>query len=119
MFDLMDILVHGEDDRHAANQQDKNTEENESVDGNGVVVKERRPWADCTKPHEYCQVEKHVDGGLKRVIHCFEAEPVAAIVSFSVSRFLWIDLLLGKHIACNEACQEVISADKTAGTHDE
>lgn len=74
--------MHGQNNRQAAKKEDQNTQRNESIDGYDVVVDKGSPGANGTEPHEDCQVEKHVDGGLERVVHGFQAEPVA--VSFSV-----------------------------------
>lgn len=40
VLDLMDVLVHREDDWHPANKQDQDSQENEAVDRNDVVVQE-------------------------------------------------------------------------------
>lgn len=65
MLDLVDVLVHCEDDRHTADQEDQNAQENESIDRNDVVVHEGRPRTHGAKPHEHCQVEKHINGWLE------------------------------------------------------
>lgn len=57
MLDLVDVLVHCENDRHAADQKDQNAQEDESIDGDNVVVQESGPWAYGAEPHEDCQVE--------------------------------------------------------------
>lgn len=40
MLNLMNVLVHGKYDRQPAGQQNEDTEKDQSVDGNDIVVQE-------------------------------------------------------------------------------
>lgn len=65
VFDLVDVPMHREDDRHAPHEQDQNSQEDQPVEGDGVIVEKGGPRADCAKPDENGQIQKHVDGWLQ------------------------------------------------------
>jgi hypothetical protein len=72
----MDTLMQCKDDRQTPQQQHQYSKRNQLVDGDNGRVGEKVPRADGAEPDEDGDVEQHVDGGLERVVHCFEAEPV-------------------------------------------
>lgn len=51
-FNLVDFLVHGENDWGATEEQDEDSEGDETVDGDYVVVDEFVPGADGAEPDE-------------------------------------------------------------------
>lgn len=63
-FNLLDLPMHGVDDGQSAEKENQNPQEYESVDGDDVIVDEAGPRADCAEPHEYREIQKHVDGRL-------------------------------------------------------
>jgi len=65
LLNLVDLLVHREDDWEAPKQEDKDAEEDQTVDGDDVVVGELVPRAYSTEPDENGDVEKHVYGRLE------------------------------------------------------
>lgn len=65
MLDLADILVHCEDDRHPANEKDQDSQEDQAIDWDNIVVQEGGPWADGTEPHKDGQIQKHINGWLQ------------------------------------------------------
>jgi len=69
--------VHDKDDGQAAEHEDEDSDEYESVDGNDIVVGKAVPRTNGTIPGENGYVEKHVDGGLEGVVLRLEAEPIA------------------------------------------
>lgn len=69
--------MHGEDNRQAAEHKNEDANEDESVEGDYVVVGKAVPRTDSTVPGEDGYIEEHVDSGLEGVIFCFEAEPIA------------------------------------------
>lgn len=87
LFNLGNVLVHGVNNRWTPKQEHEDAKENQAVDRNDVVVSELGPWTDGTEPDEDCDVEKHVDCGLERVVHCFEAEPRSLYLAY----IAWVD----------------------------
>lgn len=79
--------MHGEYDRHPANQEDEDPQDDETIDGDNIIVQERRPRTNRTKPHEHGQIEKHINGWLKRVVYGFKAEPITKSVSRGMEYF--------------------------------
>ena len=77
LFDLVDAFVHGENNGKAAEQEDENGHENESVDRDNITMREAVPWANSTVPDEDGHIEEHVDGGLEGIIFRLEAKPIA------------------------------------------
>lgn len=51
-LDLMNLLVHGENNRKSTQKQNQYTQWDEPIDGNNIVVCEFIPRCDCTKPYE-------------------------------------------------------------------
>lgn len=121
ILDLVDVLVHREYIWQAAKEQNQNTQEDEAIYGNDVVLSELGPRANRTKPHEDGQIEKHIDCRLQRVVHGLQAEPVTArLVSMTTLKALQgCSILLGKYIASNEAGKKIISPYQTAGPENE
>lgn len=75
-FYLVDISVHCENDRQAADKKDENTQWDETIDRDDSVFEELVPWTDGSEPHKHCQIEQHINRWLKRVVHGLESEPV-------------------------------------------
>ena len=76
-FNLMDPFVHGKDNGKAAEQEDEDGHENESVDRDNITMREAVPGAHSTVPDEDGYVEEHVDGWLEGVVFRLEAKPIA------------------------------------------
>lgn len=74
--DLVNVLVHEEDDWWAPEEKDEDAEEDEAVDWYLGVVREGVPGANGAKPDEDGNVEQHIYGRLKRVVEGFLTEPV-------------------------------------------
>ena len=51
-FNLIDMPVHGIDDRYAAKEKDQDAKEDQSVDWNDIIVAEDGPWADAAEVYE-------------------------------------------------------------------
>ena len=77
LFDLMDVVVHGENNGNAAEQEDQDGEENESIDRDNTIMREAVPGANSTVPHEDGYVEEHINGRLEGIVFCLEAKPIA------------------------------------------
>ena len=69
--------MHGKNNGKAAEQEDEDGDENESVDRDNITVREAVPGANSTVPDEDGHIEEHVDGGLEGVVFRFEAKPIA------------------------------------------
>lgn len=52
LFDLLDLPVHCIDDGHTAEKEDQDSNENEAVDRDHIVVHEQGPGAHSAEPHE-------------------------------------------------------------------
>lgn len=79
MLNLVNMLVHGHNNREASEEKNGGPEKDETPDWNDAVVSERMPWAHRSKPDEDTNVQEHVYGWLKRVIECLLSEPVAMV----------------------------------------
>ena len=117
----MDTFVHGEDDGKAAEYKDEDADKNESVDRNNIVVGEAIPGTYSTVPGEDGYIKEHVDGGLERIIFCFEAEPITFGLSAlsSLSKVVEGHLLPGEDIASDKARKDIVATEHAESTHDE
>lgn len=52
LFDLLDLPVHCIDDGHTAEKEDQNSNKDEAVNRDHIVVHEQGPWAYRPEPHE-------------------------------------------------------------------
>lgn len=77
LFNLVDAFVHGKNNGKAAEQEDEDGDENESVDRDNITMREAVPGANSTVPNEDGHIEEHVDGGLEGVVFRLEAKPIA------------------------------------------
>ena len=77
LFNLVNVFVHGKNNGKAAEQEDEDGDENESVDRDNIVMREAVPGANRTVPDEDGHVEEHVDGGLEGIVFGLEAKPIA------------------------------------------
>ncbi len=77
LFNLVDAFVHGKNNGKAAEQEDEDGDENESVDRDNITMREAVPGANSTVPDEDGHIEEHVDGGLEGVVFRLEAKPIA------------------------------------------
>lgn len=53
----MDVLVHGKYNWQPTNDENENSQKDQAVDGDDIVVEERLPGTNGTEPHKYSQVE--------------------------------------------------------------
>lgn len=92
--------------------EDEDTDDDESVDGDDVIVGEAVPGTNSTVPGEDGYVEGHVDGGLKGVVFCVQAEPIAFGWSSQLELLEVVqrDLLPGGDVASDEARKDIIAA---------
>lgn len=114
--------MHSKDNGWATEEKYQDSEENEAVDGDYVVVRELGPWTDGSEPDEDGDVEQHVNGGLKGVVHCFEAEPVAGMVLATSNSHGSEKLgyeLPGKDVTGDKTRQHVVTTNHAACADDE
>lgn len=76
LLDLRYLLVDGENPGESSEEQYQDAKGHQAVKRDHVVREESVPGAHGAVPHEDGHVEEHIDGGLKGIVECFEAEPV-------------------------------------------
>lgn len=121
LFNLVDAFVHGEDNGKAAEQEDEDGDEDESVDRDNIVMREAVPGANSTVPGEDRHVEEHIDGGLEGIVFRLEAKPVACRWSIRLQfrKVVKRDLLPGEDVAGDKACKDIVAAEHTERADDE
>lgn len=70
LVDLVDSLMHCENDRQSTKKQNQDPQEYEPIYRDDIVMDERGPRTHSSKPHENGQVEKHIYCGLEGVVQC-------------------------------------------------
>ena len=103
VFDLVNAFLECEDHRKSAKQQNQDSERDEPVEWDDVVVGEQVPWTDSSEPHENAYIEQHVDSGLQRVILRLESEPIVPC----------------ENVPGDEARQYVVGSNHTDSADDE
>lgn len=103
LLDLVDATVHKENDGWSAEEKNEDSQRNQAVDRDNVVVCKHMPRTDGAKPNKDCDIEEHVDRGLQRIVGGLYAEPVVP----------------SEGVASHEAGKDIVAADKAVSTDDE
>lgn len=113
--------MHGEDNGQAAEYEDEDANEDESVDRDDVVVGKAVPRTYSTVPGEDGYSEEHVDSGLEGVIFCFKAEPIAFELSAQLDLLKVVKghSLPGEDVAGDKARKDIVAAEHAECADDE
>jgi hypothetical protein len=75
VFQLVYLLVEQEHHGKSPQEEHQDSQRDQTIDGNHVVVDEAMPGTNGSKPHEDSHIKEHVDGRLQGIIFGFQSKP--------------------------------------------